>query len=420
MAMEIIKCNTAFDFKRLTLANPEPLQSSTYFTKISLENNKPFCIQLPKCQTKQGLLDIKGTKYCDLMYERSLNEELITWLEQLEYACQDKLCEKKELWFQTELSRDDIESMMAPLMRLYQSGKYILIRTSLITQKINDLDKSIAYNEQEVTIDLDKLEASDSLVPLLIIHGIKFSARSFELDIRLAQMLIFDKPTESPCLIKYVGKPSSLDITHKPVVTKDMPLFKKHSDKEKLVLTTEPIVKKPAEAKPAEAKPTEAKLAEAKLAEAKLAEAKLAEAKPTEAKPTEAKLAEAKLAEAKLAEAKLAEAKPEKYILKNDTKSTVKPLEVITINAPALEEVSLEYEDITDSISLKKPNEVYYEIYKVAREKAKQLRKVAMEAYLEAKEIKTKYMLSDFDDSDEDSDEDDSDQEQEVSDQEES
>jgi len=400
MAMEIIKCNTAFDFKRLTLANPEPLQSSTYFTKISLENNKPFCIQLPKCQTKQGLLDIKGTKYCDLMYERSLNEELITWLEQLEYACQDKLCEKKELWFQTELSRDDIESMMAPLMRLYQSGKYILIRTSLITQKINDLDKSIAYNEQEVTIDLDKLEASDSLVPLLIIHGIKFSARSFELDIRLAQMLIFDKPTESPCLIKYVGKPSSLDITQKPVVTKDMPLFKKHTDKEKLVLTTEPIVKKPAEAKLAEAKPTEAKLAEAK--------------------PTEAKLAEAKPTEAKLAEAKLAEAKLEKYILKNDTKSTVKPLEVITINTPALEEVSLEYEDITDSISLKKPNEVYYEIYKVAREKAKQLRKVAMEAYLEAKEIKTKYMLSDFDDSDEDSDEDDSDQEQEVSDQEES
>jgi hypothetical protein len=397
MAMEIIKCNTAFDFKRLTLANPEPLQSSTYFTKISLENNKPFCIQLPKCQTKQGLLDIKGTKYCDLMYERSLNEELMTWLEQLEYACQDKLCEKKELWFQTELSRDDIESMMAPLMRLYQSGKYILIRTSLITQKINDLDKSIAYNEQEVTIDLDKLDASDSLVPLLIIHGIKFSARSFELDIRLAQMLIFDKPTESPCLIKYVGKPSSLEITYKPVVNKELPLFKKHTDKDKLVLTTEPIVKKPAEAKPAEAKPAEAKPAEAKLAEAKPAEAKSAEAKP-------------------------AEAKPEKYIVKNDTqtKSTVKPLEVITINTPALEEVSLEYEDITDSISLKKPNEVYYEIYKVAREKAKQLRKVAMEAYLEAKEIKTKYMLTDFDDSDEDSDEDDSDQEQEVSDQEES
>ena len=32
--MEIIKFNTNFDFTRLTLDNPEPLQSSTYFTKI--------------------------------------------------------------------------------------------------------------------------------------------------------------------------------------------------------------------------------------------------------------------------------------------------------------------------------------------------------------------------------------------------
>ena len=359
MAMEIIKFNTDFDFKRLTLANPEPLQSSTYFTKISLENNKPFCIQLPKCQSKQGLVDIKGAKYCDLMYERSVNEELMSWLEQLEYACQDKLCEKKELWFQTELSRDDIESMMSPLMRLYQSGKFILIRAALITQKINGLDKSIAYNEQEITIDLDKLDATDYIVPLLIIHGIKFSARSFEIDIRLAQMMIFNKPTESPCLIKYVGKPnipSTLaikpinDIREKPLVHNEIPIVHPTTETKTLTLNTEPILKN-----------------------------------------TEP-------------------------ILKNDVShkiATIKPLEVITIDTPALEEVSLEYEDIADSISLKKPNEVYYEIYKVAREKAKQLRKVAMEAYLEAKEIKTKYMLSDFDDSDEDTEEENSEQEEE-------
>lgn len=372
MAMEIIKFNTDFDFNRLTLANPEPLQSSTYFTKISLENNKPFCIQLPKCQTKQGLLDIKGTKFCDLMYERSANEDLMSWLEKLEYACQDKLCEKKDLWFQTELSRDDIESMMSPLMRLYQSGKYILIRTALTAQKTTGLDKSIAYNEQEVTIDLDKLDATDSLIPLLIIHGIKFSARSFELDIRLAQMMIFNKPTESPCLIKYVGITSSLDIKDKPLMKTDKLISTKEEEKEN--------------------KNKEKTLEKDTKQQNNINEKE---------KPQE------------------------KYILKNDIShpiSTNKPLEVKTIevktiDTPALEEVSLEYEEMTDSISLKKPNEVYYEIYKVAREKAKQLRKVAMEAYLEAKEIKTKYMLSDFDDSDEDSDEDEeSDQEQEPED----
>ena len=80
-------------------------------------------------------------------------------------------------------------------------------------------------------------------------------------------------------------------------------------------------------------------------------------------------------------------------------------LEVInvTIDDPtSLEEVSINYENIEDTINLKNPNEVYYEIYKKARTKAKDLRKVAMDAYLEAKEIKTKYMLSDSEESEDD------------------
>ena len=90
--MDVIKPPTPdFDFKRITLANPEPLQNGSYFTKISLIDNKPLVLQMPKCNTKQGLVDIKGIKYCDLMYERSANEDLVNWLEQLEYACQDKL-----------------------------------------------------------------------------------------------------------------------------------------------------------------------------------------------------------------------------------------------------------------------------------------------------------------------------------------
>ncbi len=60
---------------------------------------------------------------------------------------------------------------------------------------------------------------------------------------------------------------------------------------------------------------------------------------------------------------------------------------------------------------MKNPNDVYYELYKKAREKAKQCRIAAIEAYLEAKQIKTKYMLFDEDDSDDISDDDISDDE---------
>jgi hypothetical protein len=68
-----------------------------------------------------------------------------------------------------------------------------------------------------------------------------------------------------------------------------------------------------------------------------------------------------------------------------------------------------------EAIKLKKPNQVYYEMYKVARQKAKEAKKNAIIAFLEAKNIKKTYMLDNLDDSDSDSDiQDDSDNERNL------
>ena len=58
-----------------------------------------------------------------------------------------------------------------------------------------------------------------------------------------------------------------------------------------------------------------------------------------------------------------------------------------------------------ESITLKKPNQVYFELYKNARNKAKQAKKSLLLAFLEAKNIKKTYMLENLHElSDEDSD----------------
>ena len=67
-------------------------------------------------------------------------------------------------------------------------------------------------------------------------------------------------------------------------------------------------------------------------------------------------------------------------------------------------EISQPIDNHLDTITLKKPNQVYYKIYKAAREKAKQAKKEAMLAFLEAKNIKKTYMLDDIEDSDSGSD----------------
>jgi hypothetical protein len=73
-----------------------------------------------------------------------------------------------------------------------------------------------------------------------------------------------------------------------------------------------------------------------------------------------------------------------------------------------IEEITVLCNDEMPHINLKKPNEVYYEIYNKVKAKAKKYKIMALKAFLEAKEIKTKFMLDEFED-DEDMDDIDSD-----------
>ena len=57
-----------------------------------------------------------------------------------------------------------------------------------------------------------------------------------------------------------------------------------------------------------------------------------------------------------------------------------------------------------NTIKLKKPNEVYIEMYKAAKNKAKLAKKLAIEAYLESKQIKKTYMLNEIEDCSDDED----------------
>ena len=56
--------------------------------------------------------------------------------------------------------------------------------------------------------------------------------------------------------------------------------------------------------------------------------------------------------------------------------------------------------DNLESISLRQPNKIYFELYKKARDKAKHAKKEAILAYLEAKNIKNTYMIDNLNDED--------------------
>ena len=359
----IVSSTTNFDFDSINLADPEPVHNNAgfYFTRLGLgKENEPLYFQMPECKTKQGVVSIKQSKYVDLMFNRSENNELMTWVEQLEYKCQDIINSKKELWFQTELTRDDIETMMAQMIRLYQSGKYMLIRSFIETSKTDKSINCIAYDENEFGFDLEKLQPEQSIIPLLLIEGVKFSSRSFEISLKIIQvMVIGDIKQKTSCLIKRNKVNNTLGETNTNTNTNTNTITEKES---------------------------------LNLGQLDVSEPQLQNLKPI----INSGIVLEEIEQTNDIEDKSEEIKNEEI---TDTLSD-------NDNSCFLEEITLDIDSsIDDSINLKNPNEVYYEIYKKARENAEEYRTKAMESYLEAKRIKTKYMLFDIDESDDSDDE---------------
>ena len=65
-----------------------------------------------------------------------------------------------------------------------------------------------------------------------------------------------------------------------------------------------------------------------------------------------------------------------------------------------LNEINLVMPEDKETVQLKKPDEVYMEIYREVKRRAKEAKKRAIEAYLEAKRIKSLYLLDEIESSD--------------------
>ena len=72
-----------------------------------------------------------------------------------------------------------------------------------------------------------------------------------------------------------------------------------------------------------------------------------------------------------------------------------------------LKEHVLEIPKAEGTMNLRDPNEIYLDIYKAAKEKARHAKLAAVKAYLEAKKIKQTYLIDEMDTSDDDSEFDD-------------
>ena len=398
---QIIEPSPNFNFTKVVCSPPNNIGGS-YFTKL-FYNNKPIYIQTPKSLTKQGIISGKKINYTDLLFS-SEDTLFIQWMEDLEERCQTLIHENSNKWFETPLDKSDIENAFNSTIKIYKSGKNYLIRTNL---KSNIR----IYDETNNNIAQDKLSNGQYIISILEIQGIKFTARSFQIIIEMKQaMVVSPDPFLDECFIKTPFKGSKrLNI--------DETLSHKYVDKEKEQKTNkEEDIEEEEEEEKKEDPVISNTIANTSLEEMsdinKIPQAQMSnkhfskdieesfnnkdlvntDLKTSVLKPPDLKPLDLKPPDLKPLDLKPLDLKPPD--IKNITFS-------IDDSFPA--EYELELPSETEVFTLKKRNEVYYDLYKRAREKAKKAKKEAMLAYLNAKQIKHSHML-DLEDEDSESD----------------
>ena len=402
--MDIYKPSKDFDFNLFGLENPQPVQGGSYFTRVVDNNDKPLFIQLPKCTTKQGVVKTNRGLYCDLMYSKNQCDDLIEWVLALEKYLQDKINDKKDLLFTTEITEDDIESMTTPIYRLYKSGKNLLIRTNLDVDKSTNMGKCMVYNENEIKLSVDNITNTVNIIPLIKIEGIKFTSKSFDIEIKLVQSMVLNKEPEimQTCMIKREVKNNTeenlLDSSDgEKIKTLESDVVSNIQYEMKETNNTEIDSEKSTQELNNQEQSIEASDSKEQSIEASDSKEQSIEASDSKEQTNERQSVETRDNKEPSNE--------EQYV--NETIKEKENENILDYEKnDDLEQSSIDLEEITinpdgeDSISIKNPKEIYEEIYRVARIKAKKMRAASIEAFLEAKRIKSQYVLDDIEDSD--------------------
>ena len=235
----IVEPNASFEFSQLTCISPSSLGGGNYFIRILQKNGqKPFYIQPPKCTTKQGIVKSGKKMYVDLLF-RHEDEPFHEFLEHLETFCKNQLFHYREKWFDSSLTEEVIDESFIPVSKMYKSGKFHSVR-SLIPTRLGKSNLKL-FDENESEVAFDQIEPnSSSLLTIVEIQGIRCSARSFQLDLEIKQMMLL-KPVDlfETCLF---SKKKTSSTVSPPVVASTPVITVEHDDRKETLENNSVIV----------------------------------------------------------------------------------------------------------------------------------------------------------------------------------
>ena len=397
----IVEPNASFEFSQLTCISPSSLGGGNYFIRILQKNGqKPFYIQPPKCTTKQCIVKSGKKMYVDLLF-RHEDEPFHEFLEHLETFCKNQLFHYREKWFDSSLTEEVIDESFIPVSKMYKSGKFHSVR-SLIPTRLGKSNLKL-FDENESEVAFDQIEPnSSSLLTIVEIQGIRCSARSFQLDLEIKQMMLL-KPVDlfETCLF---SKKKTYSTVSPPVVASTPVITVEHDDRKETLENNSVIV--------------EDVDIDEEYEPVNLAENTSTNIDTTDTHPTILMTNDVEMNNDN--DNKIIIVDEETDTDDNNMKNTIESSTFESINNQEnqeneeKEEEEEEEEEKTlaifgsdmdevtldvptndhDVVEIKKRNDVYFTMYKDAKRKAKIARDLAISSFLEAKKIRNTYLVN--------------------------
>lgn len=355
-------------------------------------------LQLPKCYTKSGIVETASKTYTDLMFDNSEEDvkDMVNLFLALETETARQLHERSSEWFSGEtekMTKEEFEDMITSLVRLVNRQTNVCIRVNIpmssnqtksspkrsIKQTQNQPDDNSninnsnnnyktnydcqIYNRRSETRELNDIKADTQILPLVEISELRMTSTNINLHVNLIECMILKEtnPLPPPPVVRRINLIEKDEKEIEPNVCVEPKTHQSETENHNENITTNNDDNNSDMIKTNEKSNIEIQL----------------QTSP-ETNKTETNT-----------EPEIETGEDEMYM---DGLMEIKDFDIN------------ENEDEQETITLKKPDQVYKDIYKAAITKAKKLRQVALEAYLDAKKIKAKFMLEDIYDSDDDDD----------------
>jgi len=383
----IYKPDESFPFDKIQLTRPMSIKGGAHLTKIVNLDGNDIYIQTPKCNTKQGFVKSGRRIYNELSFDK-INFELIEWFEKLEERLQELIFEKKTLWFDDdELSLEDIEFAFKTSLKPYKAGNYYNLRCYTDSPRMLQTSSLQIFDQNENILTMDEVNNNSDYICIFHLYGITFTEKTFQVYFQLKQMMVLNNNQFEKCQIKFNNindkKEDSLEENNNIMLSVE-------NNREEEEKSIEQDNESENESSSEDDDMSNDGIEKLSLGNEDIDINNLI-ITDIETKENDDKIVTEKLDTLDLEESNLVESTEEdvnnieSVNLDNNNKKHLEILE------GTMEEYNLDQNKIKDEpVSIKNRDDIYYNLYQKAIEKAKQARLDAINSFLEAKKYKRK------------------------------